>query len=147
MADKTSDRNTKREIDFDLTPMVDVTFLLLIFFVLTASFTLQRSLQQSQAKVEDPSPIAEVVEPENYVEVSVDSSGVYVVSSNGNVVEAPSEREMRFQLREARLTNSANRLLITAHDDSRHRKVIAAWDAGIAAGIETINLRTTSIEF
>ena len=30
--------------ELDMTPMVDVTFLLLIFFVMTAAFTIQTSL-------------------------------------------------------------------------------------------------------
>ena len=31
--------------DLDMTPMVDVTFLLLIFFMVTAAFSLQKSLE------------------------------------------------------------------------------------------------------
>ena len=34
------------EDELDMTPMVDVTFLLLIFFMVTASFTLQKSLER-----------------------------------------------------------------------------------------------------
>ena len=46
------------EDELDMTPMVDVTFLLLIFFMVTASFTIQKSLQQAHAKSDDPSPNA-----------------------------------------------------------------------------------------
>ncbi len=37
-----------------MTPMVDVTFLLLIFFMITASFTTEKALQQ-QASTDAPS--------------------------------------------------------------------------------------------
>ncbi len=33
------------EAELDMTPMVDVTFLLLIFFMVTAAFTMQKSFQ------------------------------------------------------------------------------------------------------
>ncbi len=40
------------EDELDMTPMVDVTFLLLIFFMVTASFTLQKSIKQPPAQSE-----------------------------------------------------------------------------------------------
>ena len=37
-------RGELEETEMDMTPMVDVTFLLLIFFLVTAAFTLQKSI-------------------------------------------------------------------------------------------------------
>jgi hypothetical protein len=45
----------KTSQDMDMTPMVDVTFLLLIFFMVTASFSVQKSIQRPAQKAEDPS--------------------------------------------------------------------------------------------
>ena len=52
------------EDELDMTPMVDVTFLLLIFFMVTASFTIQKSLQQAHAKSDDPSDELRSIEPD-----------------------------------------------------------------------------------
>ncbi|MFM7973431.1 MAG: ExbD/TolR family protein, partial [Pirellula sp.] len=41
--------------DMDMTPMVDVTFLLLIFFMITANFTMQKSIQVPAEKSDEAS--------------------------------------------------------------------------------------------
>ena len=45
----------RADSDMDMTPMVDVTFLLLIFFMVTAAFSLQKSLQIPAPKDNSPS--------------------------------------------------------------------------------------------
>ncbi|MCG8448481.1 MAG: biopolymer transporter ExbD, partial [Pirellulales bacterium] len=44
------------EDDMDLTPMVDVTFLLLIFFMITAAFALQKALEVPPVEDEEAAP-------------------------------------------------------------------------------------------
>ena len=46
-----------RSDDLDMTPMVDVTFLLLIFFMVTASFGLQRAIEMQRTPSELASPV------------------------------------------------------------------------------------------
>ena len=41
--------------EMDLTPMVDVTFLLLIFFMVTAAFSLQKSIEMPRQQTDAPS--------------------------------------------------------------------------------------------
>lgn len=80
------------EDDLDMTPMVDVTFLLLIFFMVTASFTLQKSIQQPPSQTEDPSTNVVVDEEteDDYVEVIIDQTNTfYVTSRDADEVEAP----------------------------------------------------------
>ena len=143
------EKGDREEDDLDMTPMVDVTFLLLIFFMVTASFTLQKSIQQPPAQSDDPSPT--VVDPQDedqYVEVIIDqNNSYYVTSKDEEEVEAPSDREMRAQMRDAKTSSGATRLIIRAHVDSMHRKLVTAWDAGIAAGMEQIEVRTTDEDF
>ncbi len=138
------------EDDLDMTPMVDVTFLLLIFFMVTASFTLQKSIQQPPSQIEDPSTNVAVEEEteEDYVEVIIDQTNTYLVTTrDADEVEAPSDREMRARLRDAKNSTGTNRLIIRAHVDSMHGKVVTVWDAGISAGMERIEIRTTDEDF
>ncbi|MEZ6094617.1 MAG: biopolymer transporter ExbD [Pirellulaceae bacterium] len=132
----------EQEDGMDMTPMVDVTFLLLIFFMVTASFSLQRSIPQPPSKVNEPSPLTIPDEEEiekDYVEVIIDQNDVYYVTTRfEDEVETPSETQMRAKIRNAMLDYNAERLVITAHVDSTHQRVITVWDAGIAAGLEKL---------
>lgn len=142
--------NKTEHDDLDMTPMVDVVFLLLIFFMVTASFTLQKSIEQPPSKIEDPSTNV-VIEPEDeddYVEVIVDQTNTYYVTSrDAEEVEAPSDREMRDRMRDAKRTTGAPRLIINAHVDAMHRKVVTVWDAGNAAGFDQIEMRTMEEDY
>lgn len=136
--------------EMDMTPMVDVVFLLLIFFMVTASFTVQKSIEQPHSKVDEPSNVV-IEEPEDedeYVEVIIDQTNTFFVTTReAEEVEAPSAREMRAQMRDAKLGNNANRLIITAHVDALHKNVVTVWDAGNANGMERIEMRTTDEDY
>ncbi len=145
-----SQKGEREEDELDMTPMVDVTFLLLIFFMVTASFTLQKSIEQPPANVEDPSTnlIDDPEEEDDYVEIVIDQTNTYYVTSREEEqVECPSDREMRSRLRDAKNLAGATRLIIRAHVDSKHGKLVTAWDAGIAAGMETIETKTMDEDF
>lgn len=138
------------EDELDMTPMVDVTFLLLIFFMVTASFTLQKSLEQPHVESEDPSTnFQEQEEPENdYVQVTIDQTNTYYVTTRDqDEQEAPSENEMRALVRDGKEMAAARRMIILAHVDSLHSKVVTAWDAGVVYGMEQIEIRTTDEDF
>lgn len=143
----------KKEIpedELDMTPMVDVTFLLLIFFMVTASFTLQKSLEQPPAASNEPS--TEVVEDDeildDYIQVNIDQNNTYYVTTrDDDETECPSENEMRSRVKNAKENSSATRLIIRAHVDSFHHKVITAWDAGVVNGMEEIEIQTTDEDF
>ena len=142
----------KRETEvaeMDMTPMVDVTFLLLIFFMVTAAFSLQKSLELPKPAQDEPSINARETEPEDdpsYVTVFVDEFSTYRVITVDWDVEAPSEQELLRKLREARNGDSAGniptKLLVKAHGDSLHEKVVAALDAGTEVGMEQVQLMT-----
>lgn len=136
--------------DMDMTPMVDVTFLLLIFFMVTASFTLQKSIEQPPSQTDDPSTnVQEDFEDEDdYVEVIIDQLDTfYVTSRDAEEVEAPTMRDMRAKVIDAKNSLNAKRMIITAHTSATHAKVVAAYDAANAAQIERIEMRTTEEDF
>jgi biopolymer transport protein ExbD len=136
--------------DMDMTPMVDVTFLLLIFFMVTASFTLQKSIEQPPSQTDDPSTnvIEDPKDEDDYVEVIIDQTNTfYVTSRDEEEVEAPTVRDMRAKVSNAKRDLNAKRMIITAHTNSRHFKVVAAYDAAMAAQIERVEIRTTEDDF
>lgn len=137
------------EAQMDMTPMCDVTFQLLIFFMVTAAFAMQKSIEIPKPNQDAPSTQVVVRDPEedpSFVTVYVDEFNTYRVVTPDWDVEAPSEQELLRRLREARTTGSGGtvptKLLVKAHGDSLHEKVVAALDAGTEVGMEQVQLTT-----
>ncbi len=137
------------EAEMDMTPMCDVTFQLLIFFMVTAAFAMQKSIEIPKPKQDAPSTQVVAKDPEEdpaYVTVYVDEFNTYRVVTPDWDVEAPSEQELLRKLREARNAGSGgvapSKLLVKAHGDSLHEKVVAALDAGTEVGMEQVQLMT-----
>ena len=139
----------EKEYDMDMTPMVDVTFLLLIFFMITAAFMLQKSLEVPPADTDEgaPAQTAEDLEKDSIV-VRVDGDNVYWIGCPMWPEEqrAPSMTDMRAKVREARGGDQhgkgPTKMLVQANGDATHERVVAALDAGSAVGMEDIRLMT-----
>lgn len=136
------------EAELDMTPMVDVTFLLLIFFMVTAAFTLQKSFQVPAPNENAPSTRVQETVEDGVITVRIDEFNTYHVSSTfmDEEIEAPSEQELLRRLREAKegdgLGNVPNTLIVEAHGEATHEKVVVAMDAGTEIGMEEVKLRT-----
>lgn len=140
-------RADRDEDELDLTPMVDVTFLLLIFFMVTAAFALQKSIEVPPIDDEAaPTQTVEDLEKDSIV-IRIDGDNVFWIGAPkwDEEQRAPSVQEMQIKLREAR-GGQANagpaKLLVQAHGDARHGRVVAALDAGTGVGMEKISLMT-----
>ena len=123
----------------DMTPMVDVTFLLLIFFMVTAAFSLQMSLEIPPP---DPDEAAEMQQQE---EINTDDSIIIQISKDNTLWvddrEAPSEQDLLIKLREAlQGDHRPSTLIVMADRECRHEVVVQALDAGNAEGMEDIRL-------
>ena len=136
------------EAELDMTPMVDVTFLLLIFFMVTAAFTMQKSFQLPTPDEEMPSTqVRESVDEEGVITVRIDEYNTFHVSASNwdEEQEAPSEQELLRRLREAKQGDGnivPNTLIVEAHGEATHEKVVMAMDAGTDIGMEEVKLRT-----
>ena len=138
------------DAEMDMTPMVDCTFLLLIFFMVSASFGMQKAEQVAPPKDTDPS--TQVVEQElenesEFVVIRIDSNNYYHVQIGNEFREEPSKQGMIVALTEAREKGIdgviPTRLRIIAHGDSLHERFVAAIDAGIAVGMEEVKSEIT----
>lgn len=149
-----AERKKSSEAEMDMTPMVDVTFLLLIFFMVTAAFSLQKSLEVPKPDPSDQ-PSTEVVESiddnPDYITILVDENNTFYVSTVDWERECPSQQELLVRLREARRGDAAGRqptkLLVRAHGDASHERVVMALDAGSSVGIEETQLMTIEDDF
>lgn len=143
------------EAEMDMTPMVDVTFLLLIFFMVTAAFSLQKSIPMPTKEEDQPSTQVKTIEDfqdnPDYVVVQVDQYNTYHVLTVDWEEEAPSEQELLIKLRRARQGSSTGaiptRLLVAASGEALHEKVVTAMDAGTTVGMEEVQVVMSESEF
>ena len=130
----------------DMTPMVDVTFLLLIFFMVTAAFALQKSIHIPTPDPSDSSTQSRTVEEldqdDDYIIVRIDKDNTVWV----NDAEAPSSQELLSKLKDARSggagadSQGPSKLLVMANGEARHETVVMCLDMGTAAGIDDVRL-------
>lgn len=140
-------RAPREEAEMDMTPMVDVTFLLLIFFMVTASFKLQKAIQQQPDLSDDPSNIVtEPKEQTDAIEIYIDENDNFTMtSSDAGEEQAAGKVEMWQKLaRMKQDSQSVKRLLIKANENCSHGAVINAWDAGADAKIYEIAISVVS---
>lgn len=123
--------------ELDMTPMVDVTFLLLIFFMITASFSLQKSLQTSPPEpdeegaaqaltLEDLEEESVVVEIDAEDNIRVDDEPVAGIGELIDVLAAKIGNEGKTEM------------LIESDAQATHGTVVAVTDAGIEVSMQRI---------
>jgi len=123
------------DLEWDITPMVDVGFLLLIFFMLTASFSIQKVIRTAAPQSDSPSSSSVQIQQKENVEsitVQVDEFNAYtVISGDGETLEASSKQELISILRDIRLQfgDQSPRIIIQAHVDSMHGATVGCMDA------------------
>ena len=144
------ERERETEDEVDMTPMIDCVFLLLIFFLITASFALQKALEvpppEQQERDTASRSIEEIESDDDYVIIRIDPDNTIWVNDS----EAPSEQDLLLKLREARQPSPGSdgkgpsNLLVLADSEARHETVILALDAGNAVGMEHVRLATAN---
>lgn len=114
----------------DIAPLIDIVFLLLIFFMLTSSFVFQTGI-----KVKLPKAItSEVIKDEN-LNIVITSEGVMYL--NHAVVTM---KELRRELTKSR--NKDRPILIKADRRASLGRIIDVWDLCRDLGIERVNIAT-----
>ena len=129
-------RTVSEGTGIDLTPAVDVTFQLLIFFMVTASFSMQKAFDVPPAKTnEGVSAIPQTVVPLNGVRVQVDAdNSVYVETK-----KATDYREVLELLSSEKTSNKdITDLDLELDPDSTHEMRIMVIDAATQAGFTRV---------
>jgi len=121
------------EGELDMTPMVDVTFLLLIFFMITAAFSLQKSIESPRQTSDAPSsaPPEEEKEDLDMVTVQINEFGSFLVMAPDWERETPGKQNLIRALREAMGDGTtAMKLAIEVHEMARLKSLVDCMDAG-----------------
>jgi biopolymer transport protein ExbD len=145
--DEVLPRGNRPEQELDMTPMVDVTFLLLIFFMVTAAFSLQKSIEMPRQQTDAPSTsvVEEESEDLDMVEVQVDEFGSFLVMAPDWERETPGKQNLITALKEAIAGNTNGmRLVVKVHELAKLKSLVDAMDAGTLAGYA--ELEVTQVE-
>ena len=119
----------------DLTPMVDVTFLLLIFFMITAAFDLQKKFHVDSARAENAALVVEVPDPDD-LSVDVEIAHNNLVYIGDNVAETYDQ--ILQGLEAARRENAEPELQLRIDPESRHEMRVRVNDAAAQVGFTRI---------
>ena len=129
-------RRAKRDNSINLTPLIDVVFLLLIFFMVTTTFTRETRMLISLPEAEAEAPVT----AQTSVELVVSKDGSYAV--NGQSLINRDIKTIMAALKDASAGDSEVPLVITADAQSTHQAVITAMDAAGRLGFKTLNIAT-----
>lgn len=129
-------RQARTGLGIDITPLIDVVFLLLIFFMVTTTFSWQTEL-----KINLPEAEGEVVEVEpKAIQVSVDRDGNYFVNSKPLV---NNQRETLLKALKESAPDTNIPLVITGDAQAPHQAVVTVMDVAGQLGFNKIEITTT----
>ena len=131
-------RSRQEEVSVNITPLIDVVFLLLIFFMVTTTFTRETQLQinlpesQSQMAAEEAKPI----------EILIDRTGTYAI--NDQVLIKQDIESLKRALKEKSL-DKLTPIVITSDAQAPHQSFVIALDAVAQLGFSKVSI-TTQVE-
>ena len=123
--------------ELSLAPLIDVVFLLLIFFMVSTTFEKESrlNLQLPEAVTENPE-----ADPDEFIEIEIARDGRFVIDDEAladNGLGALMER-----LDAVAGGDTSKKIAIRADADTPHRYVVRAMDAASQLGLVRINIPT-----
>ncbi|WP_461519524.1 ExbD/TolR family protein [Porticoccus sp.] len=129
-------RQRKNDQGVNLTPLIDVVFLLLIFFMVSTTFT-----KESHLVLDLPEADGRVDEtPPEQIEVLIGKDGDY--SINGRPLINRQIDTLMKALQDVSLGDTAKPLTITADANATHQAVVTAMDAAGRMGFVHLKITT-----
>ncbi len=115
-------RQRKENLEINITPMIDVVFLLLIFFMVTTTFNRETELQIQLPEAQGNEPVVKKV-----VEVTIGASGTYFV--NNEQVINTEIATLKKAISDAAGNQVKLPLVIAADAKSPHQSMISVLEA------------------
>ncbi|MGB5325977.1 MAG: biopolymer transporter ExbD [Pseudomonadales bacterium] len=118
------------ESSIDITPMLDVVFIMLIFFIVTATF-----VKESGIDVDKPSAATVVVQEKASILVAIDADNNVWVNRRQTDIRA-----LRAIIERLHAENPKGKLVIQADKESINDMLVQVMDAARQAGVYDIAL-------
>lgn len=130
----------RNDLNVDITPLIDVVFLLLLFFMVSATFDIA-----SQIKITLPEA-AETPKEGNVDEVNIAIDKADRIYINNQALVNTQTETIREALRDAALDMEDPSIIINADADARHQLVIRVMDAARQLDLLRITFATRALE-
>ena len=135
------------ELEINLTPLIDIVFLLLIFFMVSTTFT-----KESQLKIQLPEAKAEQATPQKdpQLVIEISSLGVYAVKgpadADARQVLNTSSDALQRVIRSAAQDQEKDKMIVIIRADKQtpHEAVIRALSVAGQLGLSRITFATES---
>jgi biopolymer transport protein ExbD len=126
----------KDPVDINLTPLIDVVFLLLIFFMVSTTFN-----RDSELSIELPSATAEPTQRQpDSIDVAIDAQGRFYI--NGLQLVNTQSRTIRQALQKAAGGHESPPIIISADAKTPHQAVVQVMDAARELGFLRLTFAT-----
>lgn len=129
-------RRVRQEVDINLTPLIDVVFLLLIFFMVSTTFTKESHLS---IDLPEASPQASKMS-EAQIELTVTREGDYAINGVSLVNRDPDT--LRKAIEKVSAGDNSIPLIITADSATPHQAVVTAMDVSGQLGFSHLSITT-----
>ena len=120
------------EGEIDITPMLDVVFIMLIFFIVTASF-----VKESGIEVNRPDAATTAAKPKANILIAINEGGEIWI--NKRKVEVT---QVRANIERLHAENPQGTVVVQADEEARTKTLVAVMDAARQAGIYDVSLAT-----
>lgn len=120
------------EGEIDITPMLDVVFIMLIFFIVTASF-----VKESGIEVNRPDASTAQAKPRANILVAINDLGEIWIDKR-----KVDESQVRANIERMHAENPQGTVVIQADEEAKTRLLVAVMDAARAAGVTDVSLAT-----
>ena len=127
----------REDAEMDMTPMIDVTFQLLIFFMIAATYVVQKTLEVAAAQAEEaPATVtmSQLAQDNIIVKVARDRS----VTVDGSPAAIDDLTKVLSQAARRRKIAAAE-IVLDVDDEVDHETVVAVIDAAAGAEIEKVH--------
>ena len=129
-------RQQRQGVDINLTPLLDVVFLLLIFFMVSTTFT-----RETQLSIDLPEATGQPRESvDEQIEILVDESGNYRV--NGEALIDNRMRTLQAAIYKLSAGDTTMPMTISADAQATHQYVVQAMDAAGQMGFVHLSITT-----
>ena len=129
-------RSIRGELSINITPLIDVVFLLLIFFMVTTTFS-----RETRLLVNLPEANAELAQSQAaQIEIIVSREGSYVINGRALV-----NNRVETLIRGLELESGGDRdlpIILIADAEATHQSVVTAMDAIGQSGFARLNIAT-----
>ena len=124
------------EAEINITPMLDIVFIMLIFFIVTTSFVKEKGLEVSRPT---NAPPQEIQQDKGPIVIRISASSL--ISVKGRTLE-PGAVQANLEREKAEKPTSP--LIVAAHPEADTESLVTILDAAKAVGIESVSVATSS---